>query len=275
MPPVANAGSGQTWRGRLWREPTVHFFVLAGALLLGHRLVVGDPRTIVITPAMKADLTRRYHDQLNRPPTSAEAEAYLAAWKSDEALYREALREGIDRDDPTVRNVLIAKMRERVMLKTRIPEPTEADLQRYLSQHRDEMEAPLLVEHEVVEWAKGDPAARQTRARAESRLMSGATTASLGLRSTAANVTRDRIEKDLGSAAAAEICRLPPGQWHELETSDRLLLVKVIAVSGGLPPPDVLHARLVAGWKGEMEQKALAQGTGAITGRYRFEEPSR
>jgi hypothetical protein len=275
VPPVGNAGSGQTWRGRLWREPTLHFFVLAAALLLGHRLVTGDPRTIVLTPALKADLLRRYHDQLNRPPTSAEAEAFIEAWKSDEALYREALREGIDRDDPTVRNVLIARMRERVLLKTRIPEPTEADLQRYLSQHRDDFEAPLLIEHEVVAFPKSEPGARQTRARAESRLMAGATTASLGLRSTAANVTRDRIEKDLGPAAAAQICRLPPGQWHELETPDSLLLVKVLAVRGGLPPPDVLHARLVAAWKGEMEQKALAQGASAIAGRYRFEEPSR
>lgn len=275
MPPVSIAGSGQTWRKRLWREPTLHFFVLAAALLLVHRLVTGDPRTIVITPALKADLLRRYHDQLNRPPTSAEAAAFLAGWKRDEALYREALREGIDRDDPTVRSVLIAKMRERVMLKTRIPEPTEADLQRHLNEHRDEFEAPLLYEHEVVAFPKDEAGARQARARAEARLAAGAAPASLGLRSTAANVTRDRIEHDLGPEAASQICRLPPGQWHELETPDRLLLIKMLAVRGGLPPPDVLHARLLASWKGEMEQKAVTQAAGAIAGRYRFEEPSR
>ena len=260
---------------RLWREPTLHFFVLAAVLLLVHRLVVGDPRTIVITPALKAGLLRRYQDQLNRPPTTAEAEAYLAAWKGDEALYREALREGIDRDDVTVRSVMISKMRERVMLQTRIPDPTEAELARYLQAHRDQFETPLTYEHEVVVFARSEPGAEQKRTQAERRLAAGATTASLGLRSTAANVTRDRIEQDFGRQTADQICRLPIGPWHQLESGDRLLLVRMIAVRGGLPPPDLLQARLVAGWRGDLEQKALTQATQAIAGRYRFEEPSR
>jgi len=262
-------------RPRLWREPTVHFFLLAAALFLAHRLVVGDPRTIVITPALRADLLRRYHDQLNRAPTAAEAQAFLAAWKGDEALYREALRDGIDRDDPTVRSVLISKMRERVMLQTRLPEPTDADLRRYLDQHRDQFDAPLMYEHQVVAFPKSDPGAREKRAQALRRLAAGATPADLGLRSTAANVTRDRIEQTFGAAVAEQICHLPVGPWRELETSDRLLLVQMIGVQGGLPPPEVLHAQLVAGWKGAQAEKAVAKATRAIAERYRFEEPAR
>jgi PPIC-type PPIASE domain len=260
---------------RLWHEPTLHFFVVAAALLLGHRLVVGDPRTIALTPALKADLMRRYHDQLNRQPTPAEAEAFLAAWKTDEALYREALRQGIDREDPTVRSVLIGKMRERVMLGARVPEPTEAELQQYFAQHRDQFEAPLLYEHQIVAFPRSDPAAAQKRAQAERRLAAGATPASLGLPSTAANVTRARIAQDLGPQLADQICRLPIGAWHPLEAGDRLLLVKMDAIQGGPPPPDVLHARLVASWKGELQQKAMAQATRRIADRYHFEEPSR
>lgn len=262
-------------RPPLWREPTVHFFLLAAALFLGHRLVMGDPRTIVITPALKADLLRRYHDQLNRAPTAAEAQAFLAAWKTDEALYREALRDGIDRDDPTVRSVLISKMRERVMLQTRLPEPTEADLRQYLDQHRDQFEAPRMYEHQYVEFPKSEPGARKKRSETLRRLTAGATPATLGLRSTAANVTRDRIEQAFGREVADQICRLPLGQWRELETADRLLLVEMIGVQGGLPPPAVLQAQLVAGWKGAQEEKAVAKAARAIAGRYRVEEPAR
>ena len=151
---------------RLLREPTLQFFAIAALLLVGHRLVVGNPRTIAISPALKADLLRRYHDQLNRAPTSAEADDFMASWKVEEALYREALREGIDCDDPSVRSLLIARMRERALLGTRIPEPTEADLRQYLEQHRDQFEAPLLYEHEYVVFPKGEPGAERERTKA-------------------------------------------------------------------------------------------------------------
>jgi len=260
---------------RLLREPTLHFFAFAALVLVGHRLVMGNPRTIAITPALKADLLRRYQDQLNRAPTGAEADEFMAAWKVDEALYREALREGIDRDDPAVRNVLIAKMRERALLGTRIPEPTDADLRQYLERHRDQFEAPLIYEHEYVVFPKSEPGAERERTKAERALKAGATPASLGLRSVAANVDRARIEHEFGAKVADDIRRLPVGQWHELEASDRHLLVKMIRVQGGLPGPEELHARLVAGWKGERQQSAAAQADRAIAERYRFDEPSR
>ncbi len=254
---------------RLLREPTVHFFAIAAAALLGQRLVTGDPRTIEITPALEADLLRRFHDQLSRPPTRAEAQAFMAGWKAEEALYREALREGIDRDDPAVRNLLVNKMRERLLLRARLREPTPAELQQFLEQHRDGFAAPLLYEHEYVTFPRS---AAQERAKYARELTAGATPASLGLRSTVANVDRARIEQDLGPGMAEKIARLPPGQWQELDTPDRLLLVKLSRIQGGLPEPDVLQGQLEAAWKADAARKALEQATQAVTQRYHFEE---
>lgn len=264
-----------TERPRLWREPTLHFFLLALLLFVAHRLVVGDQRTIVLTPALKADILRRYQDQMGHKPDAAEVAAVLNAWKVDEALYREALQLGLEREDPTVRNVLISKMRERATLEARIPEPTESDLQQYLEQHRDQYEAPWTYEHEYVVFSKSEPGAEQKRAEAERQLQAGATPASLGLRSTGANVDRARIEQEFGPSVADAICKLAPGGWHELETPDRLLLVRMIGKQGGLPPAEVLHAQLEAGWRLGMTEKATARAARAIADRYRFEEPSR
>lgn len=260
---------------RLLREPTLHFFLIAAAVLLCQRLVAGDPRTIEISPALKADLLRRCRDQLNRSPTNAEAAAFMASWKVEEALYREALREGIDSEDATVRMVLVGKMRERALLQMRIPDPTEADLRKYLEEHRGEFEAPLIYEHEWVAFPKGQPGAKEERDKFARQLSAGATPASLGLRSTAANVNRERIEREFGADVAKKVIVLPPSQWHELETADRLLLVKLLRIQGGLPEPQVLHERLVAGFKGAMQAQALAEATRKISERYRFEEPSK
>ena len=103
----------------------------------------------------------------------------------------------------------------------------------------------------------------------------GTTPGSLGLRSTAANVDAARIEHEFGAGFAEKIGKLAPGQWQELETAERLLLVRLTRVYGGLPPPHELRPRLVAGWKGEVAQKALTAATRRVTDRYRVEETSR
>jgi hypothetical protein len=266
--------ASRTKASRLLREPTLHFFVLAAGALLAHRLVVGDPHTIELTPALRADLLRRYQDQHGRPPTSAEGEAYVGAWKTDEALYREALRQGIEREDPAVRNLLIRTLRERLLLQARVREPTEGELQQYLDQHRADYERPLIYEHEFVAFPKQSRAAERERAKYERSLAAGATPASLGLRSTVANVNRERIEQEFGSEVAEKIRILPTGTWQKLETSDRYLLVKLNGIHGGLAPPALLREQLLAGWKAAMAQKAVEQAAEGIVGRYRFEDKS-
>ncbi|MET0789982.1 MAG: peptidylprolyl isomerase [Polyangiaceae bacterium] len=260
---------------RLLREPTLHFFALAAAALLVQRAIVGDTHTIELTPALKADISRRYHDQMGRAATPAETEAMLANWKTEEALYREALRERLDRDDPTVRNLLIGKMRERLLLQTPEREPSQAELQQFLDQHRADYELPLLYEHEYVVFPKTDPGAEQQRAKSERQLAAGGTPETLGLRSTVANVNRERIEQEFGATVADQIRSLPAGQWHELETNDRLLLVKLNKIQGGLAAPAELHEQLRAGWKAARAQTVVEQATEGVTRRYRFEEKSR
>jgi hypothetical protein len=260
---------------RLLREPTLHFFAVAAAALLVQRLIVGDAQTIELTPALKADLLRRYHDQMGRPARPGEADTIVANWKVEEVLYREALREGLDRDDSAVRNLLIGKMRDRLLLQTPLGEPSEAELQQFLEQHRTDFEMPLLYEHEYVVFPKQQPGAEQLRAKFKPQLAAGATVSSLGLRSTVANVNRERIEQEFGPAVADQIPKLPVGQWHELETNDRLLLVKLNGIQGGLAAPELLHAQLLAGWKSSKAQKVVEQAAEAATRRYRFEEKSR
>jgi len=257
---------------KLLREPTVHFFALASVALLAHRLIVGNPRTIEITPALKADLLRRYHDQLGRPASPTEARAVITNWKADEVLYREALREGVDREDSSVRNLLISKMRDRLLLQTRIPDPTDADLAQFLEQHRRDFEAPLLYEHEFVAFSKEDPRAEAERAKYRQKLATGATPASLGLRSTVANVSRERIEQDLGPGLAEQVARLPQGEWQALEAPDRLLLVKLNRIQGGLPEPAALREQLEAGWRTSFAQAALDRATQELAKRYQFQD---
>ncbi len=271
----SNQGTWPRKAKRLLGEPTIHFFFIAAAVFLVHRLIAGDPRTIVMSPALRSDLVRRFQDQLGKTPSDTEIDTAVRNWKRDEALYREALRDGLDRDEPMVRTILINKERERAALEAPVPEPSEPDLDQYLAEHRDLYETPFVYEHEYVVFPKNGPVAEQQRAKYERALKAGATPATLGLRSVAANVRRERIEEEFGPELAKRICSLPIGEWQPIENEKSLILVRMIRIEGGPPSPEVQHQRLVVGWKAEMQAKATERAAQAIEARYRFKEASK
>ncbi len=257
---------------RLLHEPTVVFFVIGAAIFLVHRLLAGDPRTIIAGTAVRSDLTRRFQDQMGRPPSGAEIDTALQSWKRDEALYREALRDGIDREDPMVRARLIERVRERLASEFATREPSPAELELWLAQHRNLYELPLVYEHEYIVFPRSDPAAERKRAKSEAALRAGATPTSLGLRTVAAHVHRERIEEEFGADVASRVCSLPVAEWHSLENQNSLILVRMIRVEGGLPNFDVLRERLVMDWKSTRQNEAVERAAQDIAGRYRFEE---
>src|SRR5512141_907447 len=92
---------------RALAEPLFHFLVLGALLFVAHRLIVGDPRSIVVSAGVRADLERRFRDANHgRAPTAAELNREIRTWERDEALYREALRDRLDRNDSTIRALL-------------------------------------------------------------------------------------------------------------------------------------------------------------------------
>ena len=91
---------------RFFREPLLHFLLLGALLFVLHRAWQGlqpSDRLIVITPALHADLERELAVELGRAPDAAELAAALETWKSEEVLFREGVRLGLDDDDPLVR----------------------------------------------------------------------------------------------------------------------------------------------------------------------------
>jgi hypothetical protein len=257
---------------RLWREPTLHFLLLGVGLFLAHRLVVGDPRVIVVTRGLRADLERRWRDENGRRPTAEELAAALDRWKRDEALYREALREHLDRDDPTVRIVLADKLRNRAVEEMPKAEPTDQELDRFLAQHRDAYEIPLHYDFELVPFAKTEAAAEKLRSTYASALAGGAKPATLGRPILSGSLTRDDLAGRYGAAMAAALCALPVGSWQGLENQDGWWLARVNRVEGGLPSRDEIRPRLVSDWGKARRQEAIERMVRAVLGRYRIEE---
>jgi hypothetical protein len=268
------------WRRRLTllsREPTVYFFAVGALLFVAHRLLVGDPRVIVVTPGVKAEVARRFRDNNGgRSPSPSELDHDLRTWERDEALYREALREGLDRHDGTIRTVLADRVRGRAAVGIAQRVPSAADLEGWLATHRSLYETPRRYDYETVAFPKAGPLASAERERYARALKAGTDPTTLGRPIVGGNLTADDLKERLGVDLAARIQSLPVGRWQRLESEKELMLARLNAVGGGLPSVDEVRQRLVVDWRFAERQREVEQAVQAVVDRYRVEErPSR
>jgi len=257
---------------RLLAEPILHFFVVGALLFVAHRLVVGDPRVVVVTPGVKAEVERRFRDGHARPPSPSELDDELRRWERDEALYREALHDGLDRNDATIRTVLADRVRARASLGIPTREPSAADLDSWLATHRSLYETSRRYDYSAVAFPRAAPAASAEREKYERALKDGADPRALGRPIAGGDLTAEDLNARLGPTLAAQIQSQPVGQWHRLESDKDLLLARLNAVEGGLPDPDELHKRLLADWAYDEHKQAGDKAVQAIVDGYRFEE---
>jgi hypothetical protein len=253
-------------------EPVLHFFILGALLFLAHRLVVGDARTIVVGPGVKADVVRRFRDERGRAPSAAEADQALRDWKRDEALFREALRTGLDKNDRAIRTILIDKLRARALVEVPPRQPTEAELAQWLAQHRSLYETARRYAVDWIPFARAQPSAAAEREKVDAQLTRSADTRLLGRPVFGANLTVDELRERLGDGVAGQVAGLPLGRWQRSESATELLLVRVNEVQGGLPPASELRPRLLVDWTAAIREQEAAKALQKLADQYRFEE---
>jgi hypothetical protein len=254
------------------REPALHFFVL-GALLFGaHHLVAGEPRTIVVTPGVKAELARRFRDDHGRLPTAAEQARALRDWQRDEALFRHARAEKLDENDGPIRAMLIDKLRARALQQVPAREPTEAELADWLRSHQSLYERPKRYALEWLSFGKEHASANEERAANEHKLKGGADARSLGRAHFGARLTLEEVKERLGPELSSQVATLPLAQWHKSENATELLLVRVGQVEGGLPPENELRPRLIVDCAAAQREQEAQKELDKVAAEYTFRE---
>ncbi len=126
---------------KLLKEPLVHF--LGGALLVfAFFWATGTNRdpadyTISISETDVARLQAGWVQNFRRAPTQDELDNLIDQEVKEEIYYREALRLGLDRNDPLIRRRLFTKMRFLDNQEGAQDNPSDALLQKWLDDHPD------------------------------------------------------------------------------------------------------------------------------------------
>jgi hypothetical protein len=274
---------GESWPGRLVREPLVHFLLLGWLLfgayyLLNDEPQINDSKRIVIDEAQVASFAATFQRTWMRPPTQKELVGLVEDRVKEEILYREALALGLDRDDQVVRRRLRQKM-EFVSTDLTDPEPpTEAELQAYLDANADRFRTSERLSFTQV-YLKED---EQERAAALLQRLAGHPPSQLDLDQLGdasllpgamQQADRHELGRVFGNDFAATLSAVPLGRWSGPHASPYGL--HLVYVSERLParepPLSEVRSALEREWRAEREREANAHFYQALRERYTVE----
>lgn len=121
------------------REPLIHFLIAGSALFVVSGFYdSGDSgeRSITINEGQVGRLAYQWQQTWRRPPSGEELDGLIRDYIKEEIYFREAMRLGLDADDPIIRRRLRNKME---FLATSVAEnspPTDAELKHYYTANK-------------------------------------------------------------------------------------------------------------------------------------------
>ena len=212
---------------KILREPLLHFALLGAAIFAAYGLVSqrrGDePGHILITASQVAAIELGFTRTWHRPPTREELEALLRDRVREEVYYREAMELGLDKDDTIIRRRLRQKLEFLTDDVVDQAQPTDAELQAYLTAHPDSFRGHMefTFSHVYLNPDKhGAHLARDAAALLAQLNRAGgeADVSALGdaflLERTFAAVPAIDVAQQFGEPFATKLGEVSPGQWQ-------------------------------------------------------------
>jgi len=212
-------------RRSLLREPLLHFVLLGVAIFAAQALLADEEpeavrEPIIVTDHLRASLAEDRLRRVGQRPEGEELDALVAGYVRDEALYREALRLGLDRGDTIVRRRLVQKMEFVLQGAAEVPEPSDEELRAFLEAHADDFVAPSKVGFEHVylsrdargETLSADGAALMAALTDDDQAAEGAGDPFIAGQRFALS-TEEEIAARMGVSFAAAVTAAPDGEW--------------------------------------------------------------
>ena len=258
-----------TFLGRLLREPTVHFALLAAGLFAisaavrsGNREAIEIDRGVVEARILLREM------RLGAVLTDDQRRQVEQAYIDEQVLVREALALGLDQDG-RIHDILAQKMRH--VLSGEVIQPTEDELRTYYVAHRARyVPLPAVTLDELV-VGSSDPlpeslADQLRQGVAADQLVSD----QIGHRGVLPRTTRSDLTAMFSAELADRVFQTASGQWvgpHHSVRGQHWL--RVGARSDQTPPPlDVIRDQVRLDWITDEEETRLERQVAELRARY-------
>ena len=250
---------GERLRGLL-REPLVHF--LAAGLLVfiiaSWRGTSVDPadRTITIDEDRVTWLVGQFEQTWQRSPSPAEIDQLIRDYVKEEVYYREALRMGLDQEDPVIRRRLRSKMEFLASSQVESAPATDAELTAWLNGHKAQYaQGSRYAFDQIYLGSADDPNVAAQAPKLQRALAAGANWQTLGqtisLPAQMAQADATAIGNEFGEGFAASLAGLKIGSWQgPVKSGFGLHLVRITKlVPGRVPPLSAVRQRVENDWR--------------------------
>lgn len=257
---------------KVMNEPLVQF-LLIGSAIYGLLLFAGDRRPLVLEESRFIESRLKMASLLD--PIGSEADRNREADARvivDELLYREALRRGMQSDDPVVRQHLAQKIltiTEELHLASR--RPSEAQLQAIFAELSASWASPPRLSfchlYSRTGWKPGD-VSRITRGLKDCE---GVRSDAFALGTQFSGWTRAEIEARFGAGFSTAVFGVEPGAWvGPVESTYGSHLVLVLAKEPGTPADFAsVRADILREWERREREAARTELLRELVHRYR------
>ncbi|MEP3225314.1 MAG: peptidylprolyl isomerase [Parasphingorhabdus sp.] len=245
---------------KLLKEPLVHFLI--GALLIfGFFWATGsnrDPADYDIAIG-KTDIERletAWIQNFRRLPTDAELASLIDQEIKEEIYYREALRLGLDRDDPVVRRRLFTKMRFLDNREISNAEPSDTVLQKWLDNHAEKYSQSARYSFEQIYLGQDPDFGKQSATTILEKLKKSPESGEkwrqpLSLARAVRKAENAAIERQFGEIFSAQLNAVPMDQWHgPIQSGFGLHFVKISEkLPGAAPALEDVRQTVLNDWR--------------------------
>ncbi len=232
---------------RLLREPLLHFVLLGAGLFALHGWLraqvsvdagsAAGSTTIEIGAGTIGNLAELWRRQWGRSPTEEDLRGLVQAHVREEALYREAMAIGLERDDTIIRRRLAQKMEFLFADLANPPTPDDATLEKFLAENAAKYLEPPRVTFEHIYFSR-EKRGEQVEADARLALIAvqegSESPAEMGDSTLLAPdftlASAQEIASQFGQGFADSLIETPPGGWRgPVESEYGLHLVNIAA----------------------------------------------
>lgn len=260
-----------SWLRQALREPIVHFLIAGSALfLLMSQFGAEDnlDRSITIDEPEVARLASQWEQTWRRPPTPQQLDNLIRDDIKEEIYFREAMRLGLDVDDPIIRRRLRAKMEFLANSEIQNMQPTEAALQQFYAANKSRYaERPAF---SFDQQFLGEDV-REAKAAIDALNAGGIAPAQpLSVAARLDDASSDSIAREFGDDFAESLRTLPVGRWSgPVKSGFGWHAVRVQKVTASrLPPVSDIRQRVSNDWRAQTQVKREAAAYQALLDGY-------